>query len=119
LYWNCGIVFCISKISWRRTHLSLLIQERVFFMPRHEMAKDIYIVVLPTFHHPSVVIGFRSLSLERLHTFNSNLVYGCIIGLCRSGSNLVMVRWIFYRVIPLKEIFSFCSLTFVWIYMYV
>jgi hypothetical protein len=28
----------------------------------------------------SVIIGFRSLSLERLYIFNSNLAYGYIIG---------------------------------------
>jgi hypothetical protein len=61
--------------------------------------------------------GFRSLSLERLHTFNSNLVYEYIIGLCRSSSNLVMVRWFFDRVIPLEINFSFRSITFVWMHV--
>jgi hypothetical protein len=41
------------------------------------------------------IFSFRSLSLQRLHTFNSNFIYGCIIGLCRSGSNLVIVWWFF------------------------
>ena len=49
-------------------------------------------------------IGFRSLSLERLHTFNSNLVYGYILGLCRPSSNLVMVGWFFDGVIHLDKI---------------
>jgi hypothetical protein len=40
----------------------------------------------------SVIIGFRSLSLEWLHTFNSNLVYEYIIGLCRFGHGL-MILW--------------------------
>jgi hypothetical protein len=61
----------------------------------------------------SIIIGFRLLSLERLHKFNSNLVYGYIIGLCRSSSNLVMVQWSFDSVIPLEKFFSFHSLTFV------
>jgi hypothetical protein len=50
------------------------------------------------------IIGFHLLSLELLHTFNSSLVYGYILGLCRSSSNLVMVWWFFDRVIPLEKI---------------
>jgi hypothetical protein len=52
--------------------------------------------VTPSFHNH----GFRSISLERLDIFNSNLVYGYIIGLCRSSSNLVMVRWFFWQSYP-------------------
>jgi hypothetical protein len=39
--------------------------------PRHS--------VTPSFRHS--IIGFGSLSLERLYTFNSNLVYGYILKL--------------------------------------
>jgi hypothetical protein len=41
----------------------------------------------------SVIISFRSLSWQQLHTFNSNLTYGYIKGKCRSNSNLVMAQW--------------------------
>jgi hypothetical protein len=71
--------------------------------------------VILSFRHS--INGFRSLFLERLHTFNSNLVHEYIIGLCRSSSNLVMVGWFFDRVIPLVINFGFRSLTFVWTYV--
>jgi hypothetical protein len=87
-----------------------------FFMPPPWNGRRHIVLpfVIPSFHNH----GFRSISLEQLNTFNSNLVYGYIIELCRSGSNLVMVQWFFDRVIPLEKKIQFLLLTFVWMYVY-
>ena len=45
----------------------------------------------------SIINGFRSISLKRLDTFNSNMVYGYIIGLCRSSLNFKVLLLSFSR----------------------
>jgi hypothetical protein len=49
------------------------------------------------------IFSFHSLSLQRLHTFNSNLIYGYIIRLCRTNSNFVMVQWFLSELFFLRK----------------
>jgi hypothetical protein len=59
---------------------------------------------------------------QQLYAFNSNIMYGYVIRMCRSSSNLVMVRWFWTNIILFNlkkfEIFSFRTLTFVEMYVY-
>jgi hypothetical protein len=50
--------------------------------------------------------------------YDWNCICKYFVGMHRSNLNLVMVRWFFDRVIPFGEIFSFRTLSFLWIYVW-
>lgn len=63
----------------------------LFLCPGHEMPGAYSITLfLPSF---LLSFTFRSLSPEPLHTFNSNLIYWCVIEIYRLSLNFVPLWW--------------------------
>jgi hypothetical protein len=60
---------------------------------------------LPFNFEKKEIFNYCSLSPKQLSIFNSNLMYGYVIGICWSSSNLVMVWW--YLTWTMKKKWNF------------